>query len=544
MSAQKAEGLASRAAEADDWRLLLALCLYRLLLVILLTSLQQLGALAQFFDELKPSVFHSACLLYALAALLLVIPAVSRRPALPVQSLANFVLDLIAVMVLVYASGGVQGGLGLLLLPSVVGASLHLSARLATLLAAVATFASFGEEIIHNYPYFYTPSNFTAVGVLSLMFFVTATAANAVARRARASEALARKVGDEFEDLSRLNTTVVDSMQTGVVVVDEADRLRALNASGARLLSAGGHWRGQALSILAPALAESLGRWRGGSAAPEAPVLVQGSPPVEVLPRFRRLGVYADSPVLILLEDAARIREQAQQIKLAALGRLSASIAHEIRNPLSAITHAGQLLAESGLPVDDQRLVEIVLRHGARINAIVKDVLSLSRGASEMQTLALGPWLERSLASYREGRPGFAVALNVEPGLMARFDPNHLQQVLYNLLDNAAAHGRSGEQPPNIAVRARALYLQGGALEVEDDGPGVPEAAAEHLFEPFFTTTAQGTGLGLYLARELCAYNQAKLSYHPREAGAPAKRGALFRITFVAPDAESPPVPA
>ena len=102
--------------------------------------------------------------------------------------------------------------------------------------------------------------------------------------------------------------------------------------------------------------------------------------------------------------------------------------------------------------------------------------------------------------------------------------------MLFNLLDNAWLHGQRPGQPPQVQVRARTLYLQGGALEISDDGPGVQADAVEQLFEPFCTTATQGTGLGLYLARELCTYNQAKLTYHRSDAG-----GALFRITFVAP---------
>jgi len=520
------------ALATDDWRLLQSLGLYRLLLVIVLVLLQESGAITQLFEQVLPQVFFATCRVYALLALPLVLMTLQRRPGLTTQVICNFVVDGIAIVILVFASGGVSAGLGMLLVPSVVGTGLLLSMRLGLLAAAVATLAMFGQEVLRQLPFLYSPSDFTASGVLGAMFFVTATAASAVARRARDSEALAERVGSEFADLSRLNEVVLDTMQTGVVVVDIRNQIRALNAAAQRLLDAGSE---RSLTLLSPEIVAALARWRQGSASPEPPIKLGHSGGQELLVRFRRLGSAAQSPVLILLEDAARIRDQAQQIKLAALGRLSASIAHEIRNPLSAITHAGQLLAESpDLAAPDRKLIEIVQRHGARIDTIVKDVLDLSRGAANPKVFVLLPWLEQVCSQYREAHPQRQPTLNGDSLLKARFDPHHLQQTLFNLLDNAWLHGQRAGIAPRVNIHVRTLYLQGGALEIHDDGPGVPPEAIEQLFEPFFTTEAQGTGLGLYLARELCAYNQAKLSYHAGEHG-----GATFRIAFVAPGPDS-----
>ena len=519
---------------SDDWRLLQSLGLYRLLLVIVLVTLQETGAIAQLFEQVLNHVFFITCRIYALLALPMVLMPAYRWPGLTTQVILNFLVDTAAIAALVYASGGVSAGLGMLLLPAVVGASLLLSIRLGLLTAAMGTLAMFGQEIARQFPYLYSPSDFTATGVLGLMFFVTAAAASAVARRARASEALAKRVGSEFADLSRLNEVVLDTMQTGVLVVDADDQIRSLNTAAERLLDSG---QNRQLSTLSPGVAAALSRWRQGSAHPEPPIAPARANGTELLARFRRLGVGSEAPVLILLEDAARIRDQAQQIKLAALGRLSASIAHEIRNPLSAITHAGQLLAESeAIASEDRRLIDIVQRHGARINTIIKDVLELSRGAANPADFALRPWLEQSLLQYCEAHPQRQASLHCPEELAIRFDRHQLQQALFNLLDNAWLHGARHVANPRVRVVARPLYLQGGALEVQDDGHGVPPEALEQLFEPFFTTEAQGTGLGLYLTRELCAYNQAKLTYHAGEGG-----GALFRITFIAPVASPRP---
>ena len=521
-------------AGPDDWRLLQALSIYRLLLLALLLTLQQFGTVDQLFEEARPRLFYPVCIGYALVALLALFPSMYRRPRLSLQAGGNFLIDVAAMVLLVFITGGVSGGMGILLVPPVIATSLLLSARMAMAAAALATLAMFAEELAGQYPYFYSASDFTAVGVLGLMFFITAGTANAVARRARTSEALAQKVGSEFEDLSRLNEMVIDTMQTGVLVVDADDAVRAANHAAGRMLLSDGSLVGTPLPQWSPGLGQAIARWRAGSAVPADAIAPLRPGGAELLPRFRRLGGAPDAPVLVLLEDAARLREQSQQIKLAALGRLSASIAHEIRNPLAAITHAGQLLAESpALPVADQRLLDIIQRHGQRIDRIVRDVLNLSRGsAAEPQVFALRPWLEQVLGHYREAHPERQPQLRIDDELRARFDPGQLQQVLFNLLDNAWLHGRRGSTPPQVTVMLSRLYPGGGALDVVDDGPGVPGTIAQHLFEPFFTTVSQGTGLGLYLARELCAYNQAKLFHQPPESGS----GARFRIAFVAPD--------
>jgi two-component system sensor histidine kinase PilS (NtrC family) len=222
-------------------------------------------------------------------------------------------------------------------------------------------------------------------------------------------------------------------------------------------------------------------------------------------------------------------------MKLAALGRLSASIAHEIRNPLSAIHHAGQLLAESERPDDeDRRLLDMIQRHTTRIDKIVNDVLRLSRrDAAVPDDIPLRPFLERTVAIYREGHPGRACEIDldgVEAGLQVRFDPNHLQQILLNLWDNSFEHGARGNgEPVRIVLGSgRQAPLGQPYLDVGDNGGGIPTDLRERVFEPFFTTAHRGTGLGLYLAREMCEYNQARLLLLPGE------QGVRLRLLFAA----------
>jgi len=515
---------AARHQTPEDWRILRALSFYRLLLVTLQLVLHQSGYLARIFEAFKPGLFYYACVVYAIVALLLLLPIVYRRPGVQFQAHIQFFVDAAGITALAYASGGVPSGLGMLMLTSSVGCSLVISGRMALVQAAGVTLVMLAEEVYRMYPE-YDTGPFTQTGILGLMFFATSIAANAVAQRARKSEALAAQAGSDLASLAQLNESVIEHMQTGVTVIEDAGRIRLLNAAAAQMLAARA---GDALAERAPALAERFAEWRRGRVTETALVPRPGAE--DVIPRFSRLGWGDSAPVLILLDNARALREQALQMNLAALGRLSAGIAHEIRNPLSAISHAGQLLAESpALGAEDQKLLAMIQRHSERIDKIIKDVLALSRRETRTPApIRLRPWLEHAVAQYREGYPGQPRIIRydqVEPDFAMSFDPSHLQQVLFNLWDNSFQHGGADGRPIEVALGT--LRADGAShLEVRDNGPGIRPELRDRVFEPFFSTAHSGTGLGLYLARELCAYNRARLTY--RET----PQGACFRLSF------------
>ena len=224
-----------------------------------------------------------------------------------------------------------------------------------------------------------------------------------------------------------------------------------------------------------------------------------------------------------------------QQSKLASLGRLSASIAHEIRNPVGAMSHAGQLLAESeALTHDDLRLTEIIRTNSERVSHIIDNVLQLSRReSSRPELLALGPWLNEFANEFSrtlELREGEISVLGVPDDLAVRMDPSHLRQILWNLCDNAVKYA---SEAGGILVELQAgRTSQNGRpyLEVLDRGHGVDPATIDKIFEPFFTDKHGGTGLGLYISKELCELNRAVLSARPRTGG-----GSVFRIVFADP---------
>ncbi len=375
--------------------------------------------------------------------------------------------------------------------------------------------------------------NFTHAGLLGAALFITATLAYMLAKRVRETEALAAQRGVDLANLEQLTRYIVERMQTGIVVVDSAERVRLVNDSARHLLGLEGD-KGVP-QALPPALVQQLKEWRDDSNYEPYNLQPTKTGP-DILPRFARLGVDNDSGTLIFVEDMTAMAQHAQQLKLASLGRLTASIAHEIRNPLGAISHAGQLLAESPHGnAGDSRLTRIICDQSQRVNTIVDNVLQLSRGKrSQPQEIALKPWLDGFVSEFRRTQEVTAgqLSLTVEPAeLTVRVDPNQLHQILWNLCHNGLRYTRRLPGLPLLELRGGLDPVsQTPILEVVDFGPGIDSEAAEHIFEPFYTTAQKGTGLGLYIARELCEANQARLNYLDAPSG-----GSCFRISFADP---------
>lgn len=516
----------------EDWRILRALSLYRLLLDLLLLMLLGTEAGSALFATVAPARFHAVCVTYALAALALLLPVLWRRPPMRVQAPVHFYIDTLAIIALVNAAGGAASGLGMLLVTPAVSCSLVLTRRMALVNALIATGAMLLSELLRLRGAPSSP-DMSAVAVLGIILVGSSYVANTVAERARDSEALAERVGEDLAQLSRLNERIIAHLQTGVLLLDPERRLRLLNAAARRLLGLSDARAGQPLQQLFPALGEALDQWQLNPLRQPAPLMAPNGYN-ELIVRPMRLGPAGDMSTLVLLDEAARVRQQAQQMKLAALARLSASIAHEIRNPLSAIHHAGQLLAESeSLSDEERRLVGMIERHSTRIERIVRNVLSLSRREDTVPVrLELCGWLRSAIEQYEEGAPARRGLVQLESAPAAatvQFDAGHLQRILFNLWDNSFDHG--GRPAGDMRVRLNIGQVGEPAqtfLDIHDNGRGIPGPLLDRVFEPFFSTAHEGTGLGLYLSRELCDQNQSRLEYRP------LADGACFRIIFAA----------
>lgn len=512
----------------EDWRALRALTLYRLVLIGALLGLLESGVSVQVFEQVDAMLFRNVSRGYALASLALLGLLQLRHPSGAAQMALQFAVDAGGVSLLVYATGGVDSGLGILLITPLIMTALVLAPRYALMCAAAATLTMFAEEFVRHLQAPISTADMTSAGVLGLMFFAGTTAAAAVAARARRSEAQAAEADTELANLSRLNENIIGTMQTGVVVLDDAGTVRRANQAARVLLGISDADR-QPLWQLSPALNRAWQAWRNARLTDAAAPQEVAGPGHLVIPRFSALGTRASSATLMLLDDAEQLREQARQLKLAALGRLSASIAHEIRNPLAAITQAGQLLAEDpALNTDQRRLLEMMLRHGRRIDRIVGDVLNLARPSPKhVPVIDLAACIEEALDAYREQCRHTQQQIALDAGPVphrVRFDPAHLQQVLHNLWENAAEHAG----PHTLTVRHGTDDSGEDWVDIADDGPGIPASMRERIFEPFVTTSPRGVGLGLYIARELCELNLAQLRYVEQP------RGARFRVRFMA----------
>jgi len=331
----------------------------------------------------------------------------------------------------------------------------------------------------------------------------------------------------------------VQHLRESIVVIDAEDRIRLSNTSTMQLLATESV-RGQPLASVLEPLADYIQRWRGDSSLathPEFTVVAAGHS-IRVTAHLAPLGSDGErnGPVLIFLEDSSLMNARVQQSKLASLGRLSASIAHEIRNPVGAMSHAAQLLAESDARTDDDiRLTEIIQTHSERVSHIIDNVLQLSRReSSRPERLFLRSWLSEFAAEFSrtlELQEDELTVVDLPTDLEIRMDRGHLRQVLWNLCDNAVKYA---SETGGILVTLEAGYMQGQArpfIDVLDHGLGVDSSTAEKMFEPFYTERAGGTGLGLYISRELCELNRATLLYLDRPGG-----GSIFRIVFADPD--------
>ena len=536
------EALLQRAVEEPDlsWRVLITLNVFRLLVAALLLGLFFMGGEPRIFGDRYPIPFATSATVYLLLAIVFATSLRQRWARASVQAAIQLLADIVLIVALMHTSGGIGSGLGGLLIVFVGAGSLVLPGQIPAIMGAMATFGILGEQVFAQFTGAADAVNYPAAGVLSAIVFATSLAVSPLARRIQESEALARQRGVDLQNLSELNEYIVQHLRESIIVVDANNQIRLNNASAARLLGTTELFRSRPLREASEPLADYLRRWRVDQALSSHPefTLVNEGNSARITAHLAPLGKGGDrsGPLLIFLEDASIFNARVQQSKLASLGRLSASIAHEIRNPVGAMSHAAQLLGEvDGLTDDDRRLTDIIRTHSSRVSHIIDNVLQLSRRESGApERFHIRPWLEdfaREFTRTLELQEGELAIEDVPDDIEVRMDKSHLRQVLWNLCDNAVKYA-SETGGILVELHAGRVEAQGRPyLEVCDHGLGVDPATAEQIFEPFFTARSGGTGLGLYISRELCELNRATLLYLDRAGG-----GSIFRIVFSDPD--------
>ena len=522
--------------EAYTWGPLNFLNLYRILISGLFVTFYFTGSPFPQLGSHNIYLFYGASGGYLISALIFGVMIRLRTPDFNLQIYIQILSDIIFTTLIMHASGGIQSGLGTLIIISIAGGSIVIRGRHSLLFASVASIAVLFEEYYNKLEGVYLDGSSLQAGILGVTFFTTAIITHFVARHIRESEALALKRGVDLANMSQLTEHIIQRMQTGIMVIDQYNRLRLINESAWHMLGMPSVVNTPSLSILNKELNNSYKNWQADNETVSSPLQLSPEYP-SLLPRFAQLNQEENPATLIFLEDASAMSREAQQLQLAALGRLTASIAHEIRNPLGAISHAGQLLAESpNMDNADLRLTQIIADHSKRVNTIIENVMQLGRGnQSYPQLVVLSDYLETFLTDFMTGnqtqREDFLIEIQQE-NIQIRFDPSHLQQILTNLCENGLRH-TSTENKEKFKIEFHAGISENNNrpyLDIIDHGEGIDEETAAHIFEPFYTTAETGTGLGLYISRELAECNQAHLTLLKN-----ADKGSCFRLTFSDP---------
>lgn len=491
--------------------------------------------------------FQVITLAYLAAACIFLAVIDALKPRFQAQLTVQILVDLILLTALIHAAGGVRSGFGILLIAPVAGAAILSVPLVAGFFAALAAMLLLGETVWRTLHSASVDGDFVQAGLTGAACFAATLLVNRLAGRLGAQEDLARRRGEDLRSQLAINQLVIADLPDGVIVMSRDGEPRTMNRSAQELVGdvpsddAREPARGRSSPVWRT-LSAAHAVWRAAGAPqghatetvlhPDA-ALAAGAAPAHRI-RLRFLGTpHADGDSVVVIEDLERIEQRAQQLKLASMGRLSASIAHEIRNPLGAIRHANGLLAER---LDDpqlRRLATIVEDNSVRINRVVEHVLSIARrerAAADAIDMAL--FLQTFVPEFAEhnGQPADRLTVAIETDAPLIFDVEHLRQVLVNLTGNALRYA-SGT-PAAVRISWRAVTADRLELTVSDDGPGLTPEQAQHAFEPFYTTEARGTGLGLYLVRELCASNAASIRYERHPAGSRYAGG--FVITPVA----------
>ena len=520
------------------WRVIGLVNLYRLLIPPSVYALYAFGGAESSFGSARPELFLWTCIVYFATGIAIVASGRRLMPNLRATTFVHALVDAAAISLLMFSSGGVASGLGILFVVPVGAMALLADSRDTFLLAAVAALALLLQQIGSHVTHTASSADYTTSGILGGIVFLVALLAWPVARRLRDTEATVRRQQVDLANLAQLSQYIVQHLRESIVVLDHENRIRLINESAAKLLGDSRAYPGALLGEASPQLLYLLETWRSRTGPPApAQTFVAADGGHVIQPHFASLGGTEPAPVIAFLEDTELLAAKIQQSKLAGLGRLSASIAHEIRNPVGAMSHAAQLLAESpSLSAEDKRLTEIVRTNGERVRQIIENVMSMARREnSRPERIILGTWL----AGFRDE---FCATMQIEPARLAtssllgdveiQVDPSQLRQIVWNLCENAFKYGTLDAARDVIELRVGRLASTARPfLEVADRGPGIPAQHRERIFEPFFTGNERGTGLGLFLSRELAQTNGATLLYEPRTSG-----GSLFRIVFRDPE--------
>lgn len=519
-------------------RILALVAGFRLLLAAALVLAAVFQSAAPVLGVRYPQIFIALTCVYAVAAIIVALSLRGESWRTTPVAWAQLVVDISCIALIVHTSSYATNGIEALLVVLVVAIGMTLPALSAYLAAALAALTILLEQAVSFLQGAAPIEDFINAGAIGAIMLGLALAVQPLVRRVNETAELARQQGIDLRNLAQLNEYIIQQLREAILVIDEKGDIRLLNQTAKERLGNNQLRPGMGLREALPQLNKILGIWRDSTQdlAREMPSFLAADGSSVLNAHFVPLSdAEEQGPVLVFLEDASLLEEKVQQSKLAALGRLSASIAHEIRNPVGALSHAAQLLQESPeVGEQDQRFIDIIQTNSRRVSKIIDNILQLSRKEGvRPQRLHLHSWIQdfvkefESTHEFFEGQVSIVESDDVEVSM----DPSHLHQVIWNLCENAVKY--ASETAGAIAVEIRYGRMPATSrpfLEISDHGPGIPEDLEESVFEPFATGGRGGTGLGLYICRELCERNRASLRYRSRDTG-----GSTFQIVFADP---------
>ncbi len=511
---------------ATRWRSLKLYNAYRLTVALLLLATQDLLNNDHWLQNAKADLFSALVLGYFAFSIISALVTWLEKPNIDINLPVQIIIDIVFIVLLMHAQEGSQSSVGLLLIIAIASASLISEGRLALFYAAIASIGILLEQSYRILKLDNSASNYTPAVLLSLGCFATAWLAYSLAKRTKQSELLASQRGLDVQNMAQINALITHEMQDGVLVVNQNFQIKHHNTQAEKLLGLESkNWQEIPLTEVSPEIASMMQHWleEAETAHGFEPTNL-ASPNIlklsllsrELRLRFLPISESRNQGAVIFIEDWSQMQTQAHQVKLAALGRLTANIAHEIRNPLSAISHANQLLQEEDSDPATKRMLQIISDNVQRVDQIIKDVLELNRRDRTNQELIhlenfVHDFYTQFCAVEKIPDTCFKLTL-IDAETMISFDRRHLNQILWNLCKNGWRHCKKAENSLELAL-SLSDKIKMVRIEINDDGEGIHESMRSHLFEPFFTTEKSGTGLGLYIARELADANGAKLQY-------------------------------
>ena len=509
------------------WRLLQVFSLYRCFLAATLLFLKWLEV--SLLGKTDKVLFVNVIAIYLGASLISTTCAFLRTIQYHNQVVLQIFLDILVITLMMHASGGVLSGLSVLLIPVIAAACILAPGKISFLYTAMATIAILSEQIfakIHNS----FDISFTIAGLSGITLFATAITVNFLSRQLIKSEELSKKQTAALEKLEQLSILILQKLHTGVLVIDEYNKLSMINNAASNIINSNMVLYGTHISLISEVILKTLENWRSNKLFNNPTTININNKPNDISIEFIPLAKDNNGSVLLFLEDITGQAKKMQEMKLVSVGRLTASIAHEIRNPLGAISHAVQLLSESdSFRKCDYRLLDIIQENAKRTNSIIENILTLSKTKTAIKkTVSLTTYLNKFVNQFvMTDYQNLDINLEIIPKkIKIIIDPSQLQQILTNLCENGIRYSMQNTNTPYLLIKAG---IEEGTpfLDVIDKGPGISSINAKYLFEPFFTTENTGTGLGLFVAHELCQANGIKLSFYSIPTG-----GSRFRLLF------------